>query len=550
MNPARTRLLVVLIAVLTLLVAAAAGGALSGVLPGGSADAETNGSAAASDGPSTESTVGYVEGYEPDDELSVDDREDAVVSDDELEAVVYRSMARVEEIRGLPFKEDVPVDVVSREEFQADNDGLFADVDDAERLQLNVNSEALFAVDRDTDAADEQEALYDGSVAGYYEPSTGQVVIVSDNPETPELDEVILGHELLHALQDQHFDLSSYERTTVDQDNAKNGLIEGDAVWVEDEYEVRCAEEWACALPDGGETEFPELNWVLYTTIYHPYSDGPVYVDHLYESGGWDAVDAAYDEPPASSSEVIRPGEDREPAEIEVEDRSSDGWEQYALDGEVASETYGEAGMVAMFAGDAHDRDEPSVIDREAFFADDLSGYDYDQPYTDGWAGDELVTYVSDDAETDDPAAAAGDSAYVWQSEWASEADGEEFVDGYLGLLELHGADPVDGVQDTFVIDDDFDGAYSVDLDGETVTIVRAPSVDALSDVDPDAAPEGEDTIDGVGGTDAEPTEADDAATDDSSDLADSIPGLGVSAAIVAVALALLAVRVRNAGRN
>jgi PGF-CTERM protein len=549
MNPSQTRLLVVLVAISTLLVAAAAGGALPGALSGVAANAETDGAAAASDEPSTEHTVGYVEGYEPDDELPIDERDDAVVEDDELEAVVYRSMARVEEIRGLAFEEEVPVEVISREEFQADNDGLFTDVDDAERLQLNVNSEALFAVDRDTDAADEQEALYDGSVAGYYEPSTGQVVIVSDNPGTPELDEVILGHELLHALQDQHFDLSSYERATVDQDNAKNGLIEGDAVRVEREYEARCDEEWVCALPEGGEAEFSDLNWVLYTAIYQPYSDGPDYVDHLRDDDGWDAVDAAYDDPPASSSEVIRPGEDREPAAIEVEDRSNDEWAQYELDGELASETYGEAGMVAMFAGDAHDRDRQSVIDREAFFADDLSGYEYDQPYTDGWAGDELVTYVHDDVDPDDPAAAAGDSAYVWQSEWTSETDGEEFVEGYLQLLELHGADDVDGVQDTFVIDDVFDGAYYVDLDDETVTIVRAPSVDALSEVDSAAAPDGEDMLDGVDGAGAEPTETDDTA-DDAGGWTDSMPGFGAPVAVVAVALALLAVRVRTADRN
>jgi hypothetical protein len=541
MNQTRTRLLVVLAAVSALLIVAAAGGAIPGVLSDDSATDRP-------EDPSTEDTVGYVEGYWADDDLPVDERDDAVVEDEELEAVIYRSMARLEEIRGLTFEDEVPVDVISREEFEANNDGLFADVDDEEQLQLNVNAEAQFAVDRDTDAADEQETLYDGSVGGYYEPGTNQVVVVSDNPETPELDEIILGHELLHALQDQHFDLSSYDRETIDQDNAKNGLIEGDAVWVETAYEQRCEAEWDCTLPEGGETEPPELNWVLYTTIFQPYSDGPDYVDHLLgDDEDWDATDAAYDEPPASSSEVIRPGEEREPVEIEVEDRSSDEWSPFEIDGEVASETYGEAGMVAMFAGDAHDRHEPSVIGQDEFFTDDL-GYDFDQPYTDGWAGDELVTYVTDEAlEADDPAAAAADSGYVWETEWTSEADGQQFVNGYLQLLELHDADPVDDAQDTYVVDGGFEGAYYLDRDGETVTIVRAPSVDALSEVDSEAAPEGEDTLEIEDETGAEP---DDAEADESTGWGDSIPGFGVPAAIAAATLALLAVGARYAGRT
>ncbi|MDG5821140.1 Hvo_1808 family surface protein [Natronococcus sp. A-GB7] len=544
MNSRRTRTVAILLAVSALLVLAAVGGAVPGVLSVGPIGETTEADRA--DEPTTEDTVGYVEGYWYDDELDVDERDGAVVEDDELEAVVYRSMARVEEIRGLTFKDDVPVDVVSREEFEADNDGLFADVEGDERIQLNVNAEALFAVDRETDATEAQEALYGGTVGGYYEPATNQVVLVSDSAETPEVDEAILGHELLHALQDQQFDLSSYDRETVDQDNAKNGLIEGDAVWVETAYEQRCEAEWDCLEPGDDAGDPPDVNWVLYASIFQPYSDGPDYVDHLRDQNeDWTAVDAAYDDPPASTSEVIRPGEDREPAEIDVEDRSNESWSQLEIDGEPATETYGEAGMVSMFAGDAHDSDEPSVIGPDAFFEADLGGYDYDQPYTDGWAGDELVTYVADDVDTDDPAAAADRAGYVWETEWTSSDDAEQFLAGYEQQLELQEAEPVDDRQDTYVVDEAYSGAYYVDHDGETVTIVNAPSVEELAAVDDGAAPEGEDTIEI---DDAPESEADDGAeaTDDEDD---SIPGFGAPATVVAAAIVVAvatAARVRS----
>ncbi|MDG5757752.1 Hvo_1808 family surface protein [Natronococcus sp. A-GB1] len=545
MSSRRTRTVAVLLAVSTLLLLAAVGGAVPGALSVGPIGETTEGDRA--NDPTTEGTVGYVEGYWYDDELAVDDRDGAVVEDDELEAVVYRSMARVEEIRGLTFEDDVPVDVISREEFEADNDDLFADVEGDERVQLNVNAEALFAVDRETDATEAQEALYGGTVGGYYEPATDQVVLVSDSAETPEVDEVILGHELLHALQDQQFDLSSYDRETVDQDNAKNGLIEGDAVWVETAYEQRCSEEWDCLEPADATSEPPDVNWVLYATIFQPYSDGPDYVDHLREQGDdWDAVDTAYDDPPASSSEVIRPGEDREPAEIDVEDRSNESWSQLEIDGEPAAETYGEAGLVSMFAGDAHDSDEPSVIGPDAFFESDLSGYDYDQPYTDGWAGDVLVSYVADDADTDDPAAAADRAGYVWETEWTSSEEAEQFLAGYEQHLELQDAEAVDDRQDTYVIDESYPGAYYIDHDGETVTIVNAPSVEELAAVDDGAAPEGEDTIEV---DDAPESEGDDGAEADG-DEDDSIPGFGAPAAVVAAAIAVAVATVARVRSN
>ncbi|MFC4541184.1 Hvo_1808 family surface protein [Halosolutus amylolyticus] len=491
---------------------------------------------------STGDTIGYVEGYWYDDELPVDDREDATVDDDELDAVVYRAMARVEVIRERTFEDDVDVEVRSRSAYQAEQDDLFTDLGPAERLQENVNYEALFMIDGETNAVDEAETLYGGAVEGYYEPQSDRIVVVSNTPDEPELNEVVLGHELVHALQDQHFDLTNYDRESLDGSNAENGLIEGDAVAVERAYDQRCGAEWECVLPADGPTELPDdVNWGLYFTIYQPYADGPDYVAHLREQGGWDAVDDAYDDPPASTSEVIHPGEDREPVETDVADRSSEDWEQLEIDGEPATETVGEAGMAAMFADGAIDRDRPSVVSRDEFLGMGLSGGEdlrYDQPYTDGWAGDELVTYVPADADTngsDDPIAAADDAGYVWQTEWVSEGEAQAFVDGYLQLLEINGASAVADRQDTYEIADGFAGAYYAEQDGETVTIVHAPSIDALDEVEQGAAPEGDDRL--------EVDEGGDDGADETGSWSDEIPGFGLSIAVLSLVLGTLAVR-------
>ncbi|WP_081655641.1 Hvo_1808 family surface protein [Halopiger goleimassiliensis] len=533
----------VLAGVLAVAVVALLGGAVVGTAlslgPVGDANV---GSDHRPDEPSTSETVGYVEGYWYDDELPVDDRDGAVLEESELEPAVYRSMARVEQVRGLTFERAVPVDVVSREEFQEEDDALFANLSRDERLQENVNFEALFMVDRDTDAEDEVEALYGDAVGGYYDPATEEIVLVSENPETPETDEVILGHELHHALQDQHFDLGSFDRETIDEDAAKNGLIEGDATAVENEYAQRCASEWDCLEPTTTPQTPTGVNWGMMLIVTHPYEAGPDYVDYLRETGGWEAVDAAYDDPPASSSEVIRPGEEREPVDVDVADRSSAEWQQFEIDGEVATETAGEVGMVSMLAAGALDPTKPSVIDESALVNPDLST-DYDHPYTDGWAGDELVTYVHEDAAAAETTRDALDHAgYVWQSEWTSEAEAAEFVDGYLELLDIHDADAVDDREDTYVIEEDYPGAYAIEYEDETVTIVRAPSVDDLEAVHEGVGPTGSDTVaeidaDAETHADGESDESDTADDDDAAtDTAEDGDAIGTPGSIVLTA--------------
>ncbi|APX97906.1 hypothetical protein BB347_15525 [Natronorubrum daqingense] len=552
----RSRVLVAtVVAVMLAIGIAAAAGAVPLFASGDSTDRP--------DDPSTEETVGYVEGYWYDDELDADDGEDAVVDDEgDLEEVIYRSMARVEEIRGLTFEEEVPVDVISREEFQEDHDEMFVETGEDEELQQNVTYEALFMVDSETDAEDEFEAMYGDSVGGYYDPATNEIVLVSDSPDEPEVDEVILGHELLHALQDQHFDLASYDRETIDQDAAKNGLIEGDAVTVEQTYDQHCDTEWEC-LPSAQppEGQVGDLNWGIYLLLMHPYEAGPEYVDSLLEGDDWSAVDDAYDDAPASSSDVIHTDEDRESGDVTVDDDSSDSWEQFETDDGLANETVGEAGMVSMLGGDAMDPLRSSVIEETDLLTADLQGVDYDQPYTDGWAGDELVTYVDSNATDTDAVSTSEDAGYVWESEWTSEEDAEEFVDGYTQLLELNDAQTLNESEGVYSIDDGYEGAYALDVDGESVTIVRGPSVDELNAIedgvvaedlevsdDPDEPTDGDAGTDDTGSDDEESGDADDA--DDASEATDadndSIPGFAASSAVVALAVAVFLTRLRR----
>ncbi|WP_276254827.1 Hvo_1808 family surface protein [Halomontanus rarus] len=501
------------------------------------------------DDPTTTDTIGYVEGYWYDDELPVDDQDNAVVEDDELDAVVYRSMARVEVIRERTFEETVDVSVRTREDVSEETTADIRNVTEAERLHENVRFEALFMVDRDTDAVDQFAALYTDVVGGFYDPETDEIVVVSDTPESPELDELVLAHELEHALQDQYFDLQSFERATRDQATAQEGLIEGDANTIETEYEQRCGEQWDCLPPaQTPEGSQPDLNWGIYFTIFQPYDDGPDYVEYLRQQGGWDAVDDAFENPPASTSDMMYPEEDREPANITIEDRSSDRWERLETEDGPDFASFGEGAMATMLAAGAFGESQQSVVSAEEFLTFNAAGgiddIQYSQPYTDGWNGDKLVTYTTD-AETVD------ESAYVWRSEWTSEGDAAAFVDGYQQLLSINGGEPVEDRQDTTVIDEGFPGAYRVDHEGTTVTIVRAPSVDELSEIheggaESDSDSETETETGAENETQTTETNADnETAGDESGDESDELAGFGLVVALVALLVGVMAMRRR-----
>ncbi|MFB6171260.1 MAG: Hvo_1808 family surface protein [Haloarculaceae archaeon] len=379
----------------------------------------------------------------------------------ERAAVVSRTMARVERIRDLEFRESVPVEVVSRAEYRNQSGGPSAPAEnDTYRAWNDQVWEALFLVGEDRHFADVYGDLLGASVQGYYSPSEDAIVIVSDS-DTPTIDRQTLSHELVHALQDQHFSFGP-DAPTQDQQLAHQGLTEGDANYVMQRYEQRCQNRWDCIpLPPaegggGGGRDFP---LGVFVTIYQPYASGPSFVGALRDRGGWDAVDAAYGRFPVSTEQVIHPQTypDERPVSVTVPDRSRNGWTRFDVD--PAADTVGEASIYAMMQANGQTPGHDT--------------YDYDHPISAGWAGDAVYPYRNGDRY-----------GYVWRTAWDTESDAREFLDAYRGVLRAHGATR-DG--DVYVIPDSdpFGDAFRVTRSGTTVTVVNAPTRDALDDVHP-----------------------------------------------------------------
>ncbi len=426
--------------------------------------------------------LGWEQGYWYNETLSL--TSDDGLNETELDRVVARSMARVEHLRGLEFEESVPVEVVSRATYREE---YASGGNTTEQLRTfdNVKFEALFLVGENRDSLEVQQSNRGSNVLGFYSPRDDRIVVVSESEE-PQVTETTLGHELVHALQDQHFDLVNSSGTTRDAHNARNGVVEGDARYVDSIYDSRCGLAWNCTTQSGGGGDGGDLHLGIYLMKYFPYSDGPSFVDSLRSGDDWSAVNDVYDELPASAEQVIYPQKYREdaPTNVSLADESSDEWTRVSPPDRKPYGEVGQASLTAMFAYPAYDESRQSaVVSPREFLNLNENGevnssdpINYDIRYTEGWDGDKLWVYEND----------AGERGYAWRLAWDSEADAEEFADGYRSLLEYWGAEQVEGSDDVYRIAENesaFADAFYVHVEGDTVTIVNAPTREGLSDV-------------------------------------------------------------------
>jgi len=420
--------------------------------------------------------------------------EDDGLNESEREAVVARAKARVESVRDLEFDGSVDVSVVSRSNFS----GGASNTSDTLRRFDNGKFEALLLIGGETDSIETQSDARNQTVAGYYSPDRDALVIVSD-AETPTLDrERTLAHELVHALQDQHFGLNEGDQPgTRDGHNGHNGLVEGDATLVQQRYMDRCGEAWSClagpatndsddqAAGGGGAANASGPHLGVYLLQYFPYSDGPAFVSSLRSSPNWSGVDAAYGDPPGSATEVISPERYREfePRKIDLQDDLRAGWERVRPPDRPDSARVGQSGLAAMVGYTLYDDFNRSAVIEPGTLLNLGPGglnqsdpINYDIPSVRGWTGDRMHVYER-----------GGDLAYRWRLTWESAAAAERFAATYRDVLEHWGGEQTGDGHWRLPADSPFAGAFHVDVWGDTVTVAHGNTPAALADVAPAA---------------------------------------------------------------
>jgi len=230
-------------------------------------------------------------------------------------APVAQIARRVEALRDLRF-DSIPRAVAVTPE-QARREGL-EDLDrsypEARRRADEQVLKLLGLIDPSVDLRDVSASVFSEGVAGYYDPRTKRLRTVRGaSTGTRVLTEMVLAHELTHALEDQRFGLGLEDQGGSDDAAlARLALVEGSASELMYAYARRhfTAEETLGGVLGSAFADTGSLPGFLQAQLVFPYTGGQALVAALRERAGgrWTLVDLAdRTRPPASTEQVMHP---------------------------------------------------------------------------------------------------------------------------------------------------------------------------------------------------------------------------------------------------
>jgi hypothetical protein len=233
-------------------------------------------------------------------------------------ADLSQTYARIEDqvrvIRGLQAKkpvdpvvlDDAGIKKLTSDGFEKDNPKELVDANG--RLLKGLG---LLPADADLGAL--YVKLLGEQVAGLYSPDDKALYVVSRSGALGPTEKTTFAHEYTHALQDQNFYLSSLKLDEIgegDRGIARLSLVEGDATLVMSLWQLQHLTQMEL-LQLIGESMNPEITGsldqmpaILRESLLFPYTAGLGFVQSL-QAGGWEAVNDAFANPPASTEQVL-----------------------------------------------------------------------------------------------------------------------------------------------------------------------------------------------------------------------------------------------------
>jgi hypothetical protein len=272
----------------------------------------------------------------------------------------------VQELRQLNFKTDVPLVLMDQGQANFVMEREFAGHhDEAEPQRAAEVGELTGLYAAGTDLKSQTMRVLSSQVVAFYDPQDREMILVKGKSQ-PSLwsritgvfrrkdptSDMLVAHELTHALQDQYFGVHTQIDRIIDNDDralALKSVVEGDATLVGYGYisGIINAETIHTLLthledmPKIFDVQSPDTPAALRDSLIFQYIDGTRFVGEVYQHGGWKAVNALYGKPPLSTREIIDPAlyfSHSSPPAITV-----GGWRRALREWrEVAENTYGE----------------------------------------------------------------------------------------------------------------------------------------------------------------------------------------------------------------
>lgn len=250
---------------------------------------------------------------------------------DLLAVRVAKAQKLVEKVRGISFRAPVASALLPEKELETVL---------AKKLvqDLPVPFEAyagglaaLGLIEPSPGLLDRLTRLYTRQVVGFYDPAEKRFYIVPERsrdiagPAGDLMEQLLLAHELTHALQDQRLGLDRRMKSLRDSTDsllALQAFLEGEATVLMTEALVESVPEEAREAlgadpleqvldglddPDGVDGADGVPSYFVRELVF-PYAAGTAWVREKKAAGGWPAVDAAYRRLPTTTREILRPG--------------------------------------------------------------------------------------------------------------------------------------------------------------------------------------------------------------------------------------------------
>jgi hypothetical protein len=250
---------------------------------------------------------------------------------DDAAARVARALARVAVLRGLAPKRPVPSRTLPRDEL---TELVRRHVSEKVPPETLLGSTELLVglgvVPVDFDYEGAFLAFMTAELAGLYDPESATMYLAADLD--PMAADATLTHELVHALQDQHYDLAGhldYRQDGGDAQAAVHALAEGDATSLMLDALLEDRGATALDMPESFlrmqilasvemSPAIAAVPAIIRRSAVASYMDGTAFVHRLRAEGGWAQVDAIWARPPETTEQLLHPEKlaAREPAEI------------------------------------------------------------------------------------------------------------------------------------------------------------------------------------------------------------------------------------------
>lgn len=222
---------------------------------------------------------------------------------------------RIEEIRGLEFErlpeiECLPIGrIASRlEKIDREPEPLPPEQRRRQRMEVAASAEVLRLSGLAPPDFDPGDDLLDSTgleTAGVYVPEADLVLVAAGSRS-----ERFLAHELIHALEDQRFELDLAPTASSEADAGLQAVVEGSATYHELLYANRHLGSRAEPIEAIGARsllEAPAGSPALAQYLLFPYLAGGRMIAELAEMGGTELIDEALRDPPANTEQVLHP---------------------------------------------------------------------------------------------------------------------------------------------------------------------------------------------------------------------------------------------------